>query len=133
IRLRPEASLREAGLYEVAYLPHHAGGYRATAWVTNSTGVAEGTAEAGWSTDLAGDEFRSLQPNVTLLQTIASQTGGEVVSAADLADFARRIPQRQAPVMEPWTMPAWHSPFMLVFALACFLTEWGWRRWRGLP
>jgi hypothetical protein len=36
-------------------------------------------------------------------------------------------------VTETWTSPLWHQPWMFLFALACFLAEWGLRRVKGLP
>jgi uncharacterized membrane protein len=133
LRLRAEPSPREAGLYEALYVARQPGGYRATVTVTNAAGEAVGRAEAGWSSDLAAEEFRSLEPNVALLEELARRTGGEVVPAARLAEFARGLPRRQAPVMEAWTTPAWHTPGWFALALACFLIEWGVRRWKGLP
>ena len=133
VRLRAEPSLKEAGVYEASYVPHGTGGYLARACVTNSVGLEVGRAEAGWATDLAAEEFRSLQPNLDLLRDIARRTGGELVAANNLADFARRQPQRPAPVMEAWTAPAWHTPAVLAFALVCLASEWGLRRWKGLP
>ena len=72
-------------------------------------------------------------PNVGLLETIAKQTGGQIVSAGELDSFARKLPNKHAPVMEAWTQLLWHTPAMFAFALACFLGEWGLRRWKGLP
>jgi hypothetical protein len=95
--------------------------------------VEVGRAVAGWSTDLAAEEFRSLVPNVPLLETIARVTGGEIVPADKLEPFTRRLPHLHAPVMESWTFPLWHTPAMFGFALACLLSEWGLRRWRGMP
>ena len=133
VRLRAEPSLKEPGLYEASYLPRHNGGYLAVGSVTNWLGAEVGRAEAGWSTDLAAEELRSLQPNVALLEDIARRTGGQLVPPGKLAEFARGLPRRQAPVMEAWTAPAWHTPAMFAFALACLVAEWGLRRWRGLP
>ena len=133
IRLRAEPSLTEAGVYESTYVPRNTGGYRATARVVNSVGVDVGQAEAGWSTDLAAEEFRLLQPNTALLEAIAKRTGGEIVSATKLDDFARSLPNRRSPVMEAWTAPAWHTPILFGFALACLVAEWGLRRWKGMP
>lgn len=133
LRLTAEPADREAGLYEALYVARQPGGYHASAVVTNAAGAEVGRAETGWSTDLAAEEFRSLEPNVVLLEELARRTGGEVVPAARLADFARGLPQRRAPVMEAWTVPAWHTPWLFAFALACFVTEWGLRRWKGLP
>lgn len=133
LRLNAEPAAAEAGVYEVLYVAREAGGYRAAAGVTLNTGEVVGRAEAGWSSDLAAEEFRTLEPNRALLEELARRTGGEVVSAARLGEFARRLPERPAPVMEAWTHPAWHNPGWFALALGCFLAEWGLRRWKGLP
>jgi uncharacterized membrane protein len=133
IRLQAEPAADEPGLYEASYVPRATGGYQATVCVTNSAGEEVGRAAAGWSTDLAAEEFRSLTPNVALLESIARQSGGEMVPADKLAQFARNLPHRHAPVMDSWTWPLWHTPAMFGFALVCFLSEWGVRRWKGMP
>ena len=133
IRLMAEPALSEAGLYEATYVPRLTGGYRATAIATNSVGAEVGRAEAGWSVDLAADEFRSLTPNIALLESIARKTGGRVVSAGDLDSFVRRLPNMKAPVMDAWSLPLWHTPEMFGFALVCLLAEWGLRRRKGMP
>ena len=98
----------------------------------NDAGTLAGTASAGWTSDLAAAEFRDLQPNRALMEQLARQTGGEVIEAEDLAAFARRLPTEHAPVTETWTRPLWHTPWMMLFALACLVGEWGLRRWKGL-
>ena len=133
IRLEAEPALSEPGLYQVTYVPRQTGGYKVVASVKNPAGADLGRAEAGWSTDLAAEEFRSLTPNVALLEDLARKTGGDVISAVDLDKFAKRLPQLRAPVMETWSYPAWHTPLLFGFALACLLAEWGLRRWKGMP
>jgi len=133
IRLRPDAAGEEPGLFQSIFVPGATGGYRVTAGVTNALGVSVGQVEAGWSSDLLADEFRQLQPNVALLEDIARRTGGEIVDATSLKSFAKRVPQEAAPVMESWTSPAWHTPWLFGVALGCFVAEWGVRRWKGLP
>jgi hypothetical protein len=133
IRLRAEPSAREAGLYEATYVPGQTGGYRATTFVTNAVGVEVGRAQTGWSSDMAAEEFRSLTPNVAFLEDLAHRTGGEVISLGKLNEFARNLPHRRAPVMDAWTFPLWHTPAMFAFALACLISEWGLRRWKGMP
>jgi uncharacterized membrane protein len=123
----------EAGLYQLTYFPRLTGGFKATAAVTNTVGEEVGRAEAGWSTDLAAEEFRSLTPNVSLLEAIARSTGGQVISAEKLDEFARNLPNKHAPVMEAWTFPIWNLPATFAFALACLISEWGLRRWKALP
>ena len=62
---------------------------------------------------------------------LARRTGGEVLRPGQLADFALRLPRREAPVMEAWTTPAWHSPVLFALALACLLlARTGWRHQR---
>jgi uncharacterized membrane protein len=133
IVLHAEAAENESGLYQLTYVPRSTGGYKATASVTNSVGAEVGRAEAGWSTDLAAEEFRSLVPNVALLETIARNTGGEIIPANKLDEFARNLPHKQAPIMESWSFPLWNMPATFAFALLCLISEWGLRRWKGLP
>jgi hypothetical protein len=68
-----------------------------------------------------------------LLDSIAHQTGGQIVPFEKLDQFARDLPNRHAPIMEPSTSPLWHTPTMFGFALFCFIAEWGLRRWKGMP
>jgi len=68
---------------------------------------------------------------VALLEELARKTGGEVIAAENLSAFARGLPARKAPVMETALNPLWHTPVMFIVALACFLREWGLRRWKG--
>lgn len=133
VRLTAEAAPGEPGTYRATYLPRAAGCYRATVTVTNETSLQVGTAETGWSTDLASEEFHSLSPNIPLLEQLARDTGGQMIEAGSLSSFARSLPFRNAPVMEPITRPLWHTPAVFAFALACFISEWGLRRWKGLP
>jgi hypothetical protein len=133
IKLEAEPALSEAGLYQATYVPRVTGGFKATATVKNNAGADFGRGEAGWSSDLAAEEFRSLVPNRPLLEEVARQTGGHIVAAEELDKFVRKLPELRAPVMETWSYPAWHTPLMFAFALTCLLIEWGVRRWKGMP
>jgi uncharacterized membrane protein len=133
VRLRAEPAGAEAGLYEVEYVPRAVGGFHATASVTNAVGALVARAELGWSTDPVSEEFRSLKPNVALLEDLARRSGGQLLEPGQLERFVRGLPQRQAPVMEAWTRPAWHTPWLFLLALACFVAEWGIRRRNGMP
>ena len=85
-----------------------------------------------WASDFAAEEFASLKPNRELMEKIARQTGGEVIDEDKLAAFAAKLPQRRAPVMETTAQPLWHTSWVFLLALACFLAEWGLRRKSGL-
>lgn len=132
VRLTAEASTREPGLFEAVYVPRETGGYHAEAVVTAEDGKEAGRAEAGWTSDPAAEEFRSLKPNRALLEGLAKRSGGEIVAAGDLEKFAAALPNKKAPITESWTSPLWHQAGVFLFALACFVAEWGLRRWRGL-
>ena len=132
ITLPAEASSSEPGLYEATYLPRESGGYRVLAKVTDETGAAAGTAQTGWTTDLAAAEFRSLVPNRALMENLARKTGGEVIAPEQLESFAQNLPLRRVPLTETWSQPLWHTPAVFLFALLCFIGEWGLRRRNGL-
>ena len=132
IRITAEQSLSDPGVYLASYVPRQPGGYFADARVTDSTGAEVGHASAGWSADPAAEEFKSLKPNKALMELIAKKTGGEILAASKLDEFARSLPSKQVPVTENWTVPFWHQPLVFLFALGCFIAEWGIRRMKGM-
>jgi hypothetical protein len=133
VQLTAEPSATIPGTYEATYIARQAGAYSVEAVVTRSDGRAAGQAATGWASDPAADEFRTLKPNRALMETIARQTGGEVVKLEDLDKFVRHLPQRHAPITETSTDPMWHNPLVFLFVIGCFVAEWGIRRWKGMP
>ena len=132
VQLVAEASPSEVGLYEAVYIPRQTGGYAVEASVTDMNGLTVGSAEAGWTSDPASEEFRSLNPDRELMEQIARQTGGQVVKSEDLLSFVKNLPSRQVPVTEEFTSPMWHTGWLFALAIGCFVAEWGVRRTRGL-
>jgi hypothetical protein len=132
VTLTAEPSLTEPGVFESTYVVRDSGGFRVEATATDESGVAAGTATTGWTTDLANAEFRSLVPNRALLESVARKTGGQMVKPEDVARLAEELPSKRAPITETWTRPLWHTPWMMLLGLGCFLGEWGLRRWKGL-
>ena len=132
VKIKADAAT-EPGVYETTYIARKAGAYRVDVIVSDANGAEVGRAEAGWTSDPAAEEFRSLKPNRAFLETLAKQTGGEIVPASLLESFAKALQSKKAPIMENSAIPLWHTPAMFLFALACFVTEWGVRRWKGLP
>ena len=65
------------------------------------------------------------------MEELAQVTGGEVIDASQLESFAQKLDQREMPVMETWSRPAWHTPLLFLIALSCFVGEWGIRRKGG--
>jgi hypothetical protein len=133
LELTAEPSDKKAGVYQTTYVPRQAGAYRAVATVKAADGSDVGQVEAGWTSEPAANEFRDLRANRELLERIAKRTGGEVVEAGDIDDFVDSLPTRAAEITEPYVMPLWHRPGVFLFAIACLVSEWGLRRWKGLP
>jgi hypothetical protein len=127
-----EPSATEAGVFEATYFPRVSGGYRVEATVEGDDGRVAGVAQTGWATNLATTEFRDLRPNLPAMEMLATKTGGRVIRASQLADLASELPKERAPVMETWTQPLWHTPWVMLAALACFIFEWALRRRSGL-
>ncbi len=133
IKLIAEPHLDAPGRFDAILVPREAGQYRATALVSDSKGKSLGEAKAAWAVNFAAEEFRSLRPNVELMESIAHQTGGEVIAAKDLKKFVNDLPHRQMPVMKTSTTEIWHLPYVFLTALGSLVGEWWLRRWKGLP
>jgi uncharacterized membrane protein len=133
VTLRAEPSLRKPGQYEADYVARQPGPYRATATVTAADGADLGQTETGWASDPAAEEFRALAPDKALLEHVARVTGGQMISADNLASFAASLPTRHAVITEPYVQPAWHQSWVFLAVIACLGLEWGLRRWKGLP
>jgi uncharacterized membrane protein len=123
----------EIGAFESSYKPGEEGGYVARAKVRDEAGKVIGEVEAGWASNPAADEFRSLQPNVNLMQELAKRTDGRVLALSDLAKWAKELPMKQSPEMEPFPTTLWHLPWMFAAALLLLVTEWWLRRRHWLP
>jgi uncharacterized membrane protein len=132
-QLAADASPNQPGTYVSDYIATDAGASTVEAVATQSDGKVVGRSATGWALDPAAAEFRSLQPNRAYLEALAKRTGGQVLTLEGLRDFVRQLPQRRAPIMESWSKPLWQQPAVFLFALGCFVAEWGIRRWKGLP
>lgn len=133
VTLTPEPVAQTAGVAEAIFVGRDPGAYRATVDVNAPDGTVIGRAEAGWVLDPAAEELRRLAPNRAALAELARRTGGEVLTLDDLAGLAARLPQSAAPVTETYAVPVWHHASVFLAVLGCFVAEWLWRRWRGLP
>ena len=132
VTLPAEATDKEPGLYRATYVPREPGAYRASATVNDSTGVRIAEVETGWTSEPLAKEFASLTPNRPLLEEIARKTGGEVILPNQLNHFVGNLNNKKAPIVETYSYPLWHKPYVFAFALLCFVSEWGVRRLKGL-
>ncbi len=133
IELVAEASGKAAGEYLATFAPRDSGPYRADVTATAADGSEVGSRETGWAVEPETEEFRTLAVNRPLLERLAQETGGEVVTLDGLESFVASLPNRKIPITETWTWPLWHQWSVLAAAIGCFVGEWGLRRWKGLP
>jgi hypothetical protein len=127
-----EASDKEPGQYRATYVPREPGAYHASALITDLNGLKIAEVETGWTSEPLAREFASLSPNRPLLEDIARKTGGSVLTPGQLDDFVASLDKKKAPIIETYSYPLWHKPFIFLAALACFVSEWGVRRVKGL-
>jgi uncharacterized membrane protein len=133
LELDAEASNAEAGVYETTYVARASGAFRATIEVVDDDGKEVGKAETGWTSDTVQEEFARTAPNRDLMEQLARQTGGEIIHPDDIGSFAAGLSSRDVPATEEWTYPIWHTPWVFLLAIGCFVGEWGLRRFKGLP
>ncbi|HWB02901.1 MAG TPA: hypothetical protein VG796_07755 [Verrucomicrobiales bacterium] len=133
LKLNAQPSTAEAGLSEATFVPRTAAAFRARATAVNAEGGTEGSAVTGWVSDPAAAEYSSLVPNRSSMEDLARRTGGRVLNLDELGSWARALPSEKAPVMETWTQPLWHTPWIFLLSLACLCGEWAWRRTHGMP
>lgn len=131
--LSAEASAGESGRYATEFVPRESGVYRARVRVTGPDGEEIGEDVVGWTHEPLALELGDPAADRDRLARLAAASGGEVVEPERLERFAARLPERPAPIRDPWVMPLWHQWSVFVFALACLCGEWALRRWRGLP
>ena len=132
IKLTADSSSAAAGEYRALFVPRVAGAYRAKVAVTAPDGSDVGSRETGWAAEPETEEFRELTGNHALLERLAKESGGEVLTLDGLDRFVSSLPNRKIPQVETWSYPLWHQWQVLVLAIGCLVGEWGLRRWKGL-
>ncbi|MCA9069485.1 MAG: hypothetical protein KDA84_11200, partial [Planctomycetaceae bacterium] len=132
LTLTAEAT-KTTGEYTVTYVPRSAGVYRAMVKATAADASEIGQRESGWVAEPTTEEFKALKPNREFLERLAQKTGGEVIELDDLEDFVVDLPTRKVPITEQRINPVWHTWPVFLCALGLLISEWGLRRWKGLP
>ncbi len=132
LQLTADSSEAAAGEYRAFFVPRVAGPYRATVSVAAPDGSDVGSRETGWAAEPETEEFRDLAGNLQLLDRLAKESGGEVLTLNQLDRFVSSLPNRKIPQVETWSYPLWHQWSVLTLAVACLVGEWGLRRWKGL-
>lgn len=133
-----EPSLREAGLFEAEFTGPEPGAYRAVAEVKASAEAGQpalplGRKSSGWTQDPRAEEFAQPAPGREWLERLARDSGGELLTLADLPKLPARLQNLRAPVEETVIRPLWHAPWFFALVLGLLGTEWVLRRKGGLP
>ena len=122
----------EPGVYAARYVCRDAGNHRVVARVTSDAEAESWVQNSGWVYQPSLLEFDQIAPNRELLQQIAERTGGRMVDPGELEQFAGSVPTSNSLVTQTEITPWWHQWQLLLMILACFVGEWGLRRWKGL-
>ncbi|MFO1003834.1 MAG: glutamine amidotransferase [Planctomycetaceae bacterium] len=133
--LTGEPSDKDSGLFEVSVAAAQPGAWKATVTaVLSDDGEAEPlVASTGWASQPDQTELRSVKVDRAFLEAVAKTTGGRTLELDELEDFVDRLPQSNAPLVEVWSWPIWHSWWVFLAAMVCIGTDWTLRRRRGLP
>ena len=124
IELIVEAGDAASGRYEATFAAR-AGSQPGTVSVTAPDGSEVGRRETGWSVEPQTEEFRTLSVNRALLDKIAQETEGEVISPDGLDEFVAGLPNRKIPIVETKPFELWHRWEVLFAAMSCFVVECG--------
>lgn len=132
LELSMKAVQGKPGAYALELPINESGAYHAKVEIVGNDGSVLGEAETGWVNEPLVNEFASLSPNREYLERLAEATGGRVLELGEVGSIVSALQSIPAPNMETWTEPLWHSNWLFLIALACFLAEWLLRRKRGL-
>ena len=122
-----------SGKYQARFVPRVAGAYAASVVAKGADGTEIAKRKTGWISAPAAEEFRVLAPNREFLESLAAKTGGEVIEADDLDAFVSGLQEREVPQMEFQVSSVWHRWSVFLLAIGLLVSEWGVRRWKGLP
>ena len=132
-QLFAEPSLKEPGLFEAEYFASAPGDYRASATVEDAEKrTALGTRATGWTHDPLAAEFAKLEPNRELMQRLAADTGGQMLSLKDIGQLPALLRNIRVPIEQTLATPLWHTPWVFAAILMLLLAEWMIRRKGGL-
>ena len=123
-------------LFEAEFYSREPGAYRAVAEVSMAAKNAEvakiETKATGWVHDPLAAEFASLKPGREWAERVAKESGGRVLSLADLPRLPEILKDIRVPVEETITTPFWHAPWVFAVVLGLLVMEWFLRRKGGM-
>ena len=118
-------------MFEAEFYPRDNGAYRVKAEIKDGKGESLGERQSGWVHSPLADEFRSLEPDRSLLERIAKDTGGRVLELSEVSTLPKLLENLNVPIKETLTDPLWHSPWVFALILGLLAAEWVIRRKAG--
>ena len=115
------------GEFAVSIAPEEIGRHQ----VRVVSGTASGS-EVTFECDRPDEELRRAAADHSLLQQLAEDTGGAVVTPEDLANLPQLLPKRSVVTEQATLDPLWDSPLALILVIFLATTEWLGRRWLRL-
>ena len=133
--LSGEPSDTVAGSFETSIAASQPGAWHVSvnAKVSDDATAPPLVAATGWASQPDQKEMKSVQVDHSFLEQLAKITGGRTVPLSSLENFVGTLPQSDAPLVEIWSWPIWHSWWVFLAAIACLALDWTLRRRRGLP
>lgn len=133
--LTGEPSDSVAGQFESSIAASQPGAWQVSvsATVSDDPATPPLVAATGWASQPDQKEMKSVQVDHSFLEQLAKITGGRTVPLSSLESFVGTLPQSNAPLVEIWSWPIWHSWWIFLTAVACLAIDWTLRRRRGLP
>ncbi|MEM7699652.1 MAG: hypothetical protein AAF236_14740, partial [Verrucomicrobiota bacterium] len=134
-RVTTEPSLEEPGLFSANYLSgEEERGFRVRATVRDGSGEFVSEEVTARALNPLAEEFATIGAGETgrqFLASLASATGGELITWEDRSQLPDLLSELNLPMTEITQRPLWHSPWLFLLALSCFIGEWAIRRRRG--
>lgn len=130
--LTAEPSLDQPGLFTAEYLSEDSRGYRIEARVLDGEGKEFGSGEVARALNSEAEEFARLGPDTSLLAPLATLSGGSLLTLDQIGQLPSMLKELDMPLVEVKQTPLWHTPWLFLIALLCFLGEWGLRRRHGV-
>ncbi len=121
----------ESGVFEGAFVPSGAGGYRiALERVTPLPGTRGAT--AGFRVSQADLELRRPQADHAVLRRLAAETGGAVTSLEGIAEAVGSIEDRSIQIPDDVSEPLWDSKLAIGLFIVLLVMEWVLRKSFGM-
>ncbi|MBI2192598.1 MAG: hypothetical protein HYU36_11500 [Planctomycetes bacterium] len=116
-------STEELGRFRGSYLPK-AGGHYEIEVVARHDDFLLGSARSQFTVGSTLAELDQPQMNASLLQLLASRTGGAYLPVSDIARLPESIPAGRQTELQPVSEEVWSHPYFLVIFFALLTAEW---------